>query len=266
MSSSEKSLADFLHDTYDITIVEVDDKTLWHRPIYTVVTPGEQSKPGETTKNALFSDVNFEQHENRNTLLAAIVLEEYSLQGTNYPVTVQLFNGDKELRGMQPTRNKNTWSAVLIPGTQHAVRDKIMFEPPVTHIAVARELFPGISEVESERGVLEIKDGKTSERRLCVDSTDGSPSGAICPLGYMLKHSMIKYETIQAPDRNNKTRNYIVLSEKDYHDALARFRRDTEDARPHAMLTNLGVEVKGMDEKIGSFVLSMRLGIFFYDA
>lgn len=243
----------FVEDKYAIRLIE-DKRDLVYRPIYVCTN-------ADNKKTSLFSHVSGEP---KTVMLAAVVLEEYSLKDTDYPVTVQLSNGETELMGSQTTRTKRTWSAVLLPGHQHSVEDKVLFEPPVTHIAVARELFPDISDEDSKRGITEITTDKSGESWLCVESPDGTAKNAVCPLGFALKHSSSKYELREGP-YHGKSMKYIVLTDRDTRDALQRFRRDTKDTRPIVTLTNMYANVKIMDDNSGSFVLGMKLGVYYYD-
>lgn len=243
----------FVEDKYAIRLIE-DKRDLVYRPIYVCTS-------ADSKKTSLFSHVN---GENKTVMLAAVVLEEYSLKNANYPVTVQLYNGDTELQGSQATSSKRTWSAVLLPGHQQSVEDKVLFEPPITHIAVARELFPDISDEDSKRGITEITTDKSAESWLCVESADGTAKTAVCPLGFALKHSSSKYE-LRDGTYHGSSKKYIVLSGRDTLAALQRFKLDTKDTRPIVTLTRLFINVKGMEDSVDPFVLGMKLGVYYYD-
>lgn len=252
-ASKNEEFVRFVEDRYAIRLIE-DKRDLVYRPIYVCTS-------ADSKETSLFSHVNGDV---KTVMLAAVVLEEYSLQGTDYPVTVQLFNGDTELLGSQATRTKRTWSAVLLPGHQHSVEDKVLFEPPVTHIAVARELFPDISDEDSKRGITEITTDRSGESWMCVESPDGSAKNCVCPLGFALHRSNTKYE-LREGAYHGKTMKYIVLSNQDTKNALQRFRRDTKDTRPIVTLTRILANVKSIDESAGSFVLGMKLGVYYYE-
>lgn len=261
--TSEDPLAAFIEQKYSISLIE-DERKVVYRPTCVVVSAQEPV-------SALFSAAVFDANEERNVMLAVVVLEEYSLCGTDYPVSVQLFHSGstaRELPGTQCTLNKRTWSAVLLPGHQFDVEDKVMFEPPVTHMKLARQLFPNISDAESERGVIKIQSSSMSNWWLCTEETDRGR--IICPLGYVLAKSSSQWETQQgayhaAEHPDKAQRAFIVLPERDAKDQLAKFRVDTQDPRPPVNLTALKVEARALSESAGPFVLSMRIGVFFYN-
>lgn len=255
MTTSQDPLVAFIEEKYSISLIE-DDRKLIYRPICVAAS-------ASVPITAVFSPAVFDHNEDRNVMLAAVVLEEYSLCGTDYPVTVQLYSGSKELLGTQCTLNKRTWSAVLLPGHQFDVDDKVMFEPPITHMKLARQLFPNISDSEASRGIIKIQANGSSDWWLCTEENEKGE--IISPLGYVLSNSSKHWETKQG-SYHEGVRKYIVLAERDAVDQLTKFKTDTQDPRPLVSLPSLKLEVRPLHENAGQFVLSMRMGVLFYNA
>lgn len=251
-------MAQHVEDKYAISLID-DPRDLRYRSIYACAT----STDAQITP---FHAHVMEAHEKRSIMLVAIVLEEYSLQGTDYPVTIQLMNGENELLGTACTRNKRTWSAVLLPGHQFRVEDKVLFEPPITHITRARQLFPDISDAESQRGIIKIESQGQKFWWLCTESINSEPDGALCPLGYAVAKSYDSDDFIKGRHHDHVERNYVVMMEREAMDTLIRFRNDAMDARPIVQLTSLHIHARSMHESGGPFVLGMKLGFFYYDS
>lgn len=248
-------LATYLEKAYSIKLAEPDRELIYRSVTVSVRADNDSS--------VLFTNQVLELHEKKAVMLAAVVLEEYALCATDHPVSVQLRSSETELVGTASTPTKRTWSAVLIPGTQFNIKEKVMFEPPATDIAVAREMFPQISAERCKSAIIEVKNGTFTECWLCVESLDGKPAGAICPLGYVLIKSGAGYSTREG-FYHGGSRQYIVLPKKDTNEALVRFQRDSMDARPIVSLNQLYVDVKS-DESANKFALSMKMGFFYYE-
>lgn len=204
-------------------------------------------------------------------LLAAVVLEEYSLVGTEYPVALQVYNGTVELPGHAMNRAKEDWAAVLCPGTQHTVEDKVLFEPVVTEMGVARSIYPNAEPSLAERGIVKVQRGSETFWWLCVDA-DSNSGEAICPLGYVLAMSRNYGEAYNCPLRlgthheGGIQRRYYALPEDVAMNARNNFLRDAKDARPVVQLKSLKIAAHRTDEQASPFVASFRLGVYFYPA
>lgn len=248
---------------YGITLIP-DSRELVYRPVYTCIDTAADVVNGVDLFAA--SGTN-----NRSSvMIAVIILEEYSLQGTLYPVTVQLKTSVPDaLPGTTSTRANSTWSAVLIPGTQHVVKDKVMFEPPARDMKMAREHFPDYKYERVMKDVIQMTHNGESEARLCIDTTDGKPSGAICALGYSLHHSGKIYPTITTKE-NGVERTYLRLRADEAETAARQFCMDARDARPTMPLNSIRVCASILEASSrsaassSSFVLSMKLGIWCY--
>lgn len=263
-AAARKTLVDVVNEKYGTALVH-DKRQLVYRPIYVCASSSDPDV-------AIFSNIILSAAERKQIMLVIVVLEEYTLHDTSFPVTVQLYRADNdtELPGIDVTRNKNTWSAVLLPMHRSCVLDKIMFEPPMAHIPVARQLFPDISHQESDRNIVDMKTGGSVEETswLCVDTeVKDDPKTALCPLGYALMRSsdpnsyVVRTESY-LPDK--KPHRFICMPKSEKDRLLKQFRVDAMDARPVVNLANVHMRTQSMVETKGVFALSAKLGFYFY--
>lgn len=270
IGAGNSRLARFLRENYDIEIIP-DARQLTYRPVYICIdTSDDRGVNLFASKSISMRD---QINNSATVMIAAIVLEEYSLQGTLYPVTIQLKSdsGSDLLPGTACTRAHSTWSAVLVPGHQHTIHDKVMFEPPVRDMKLARRFYPDIKLSSVKKGVSEITTNGKVYARLSIYSSDDTPEKAECPLGYTLNASGKIYEKLQTTE-NGVTRTYLQLSAHELKAAEDQFYMDAQDARPTLPLTSIKACAKILEsgsEAIkstsASFVLSMKMGIFCYN-
>jgi hypothetical protein len=258
-------LEQYLKKKYGIEVIP-DKRPLSYRPVYACVDTLDEKGVHLFAATSMGSE---EGNGNRTVMIAAIVLEEYSLQGTSYPVTVQLKSAETPLLGTECTRTFSKWSAVLIPGMQHSICNKVMFEPPSRDIKLARKFYPDCTVDFARKEVQETKTNGVLSVKLSVYSEDDTPAKAECPLGYTLYKSGKLYPKSTLTE-NGKTRTYLILSQNEYERAFEQFCQDSMDARPKVPLSSIRAHVQLLDSGSlhrsapSSFVLSMKIGIFCY--
>lgn len=264
MNPERKPNTQTLNDRYNVAVVD-DVNDSMYRPVVVVLT----------SRSPKCYIVEPKDGESASIHLAAIVCDDVALCGVNYPIGIKIFNGDgittPPLDGKNGTNFKGThWADVILPGTQHGAHH-ILFEPGEKELTYAREYFPDVSDEDSQRGIRIGAAALNSKTERWILYTGKDEAGEIiCPLGFVLalqqKNDSAYGVKLVSDNLNGVNRPCYFLPKSDAQTALESFRRDSKDPRPLASLKTLQISATALAECTTDFVLTMKLGMFFYDA
>lgn len=259
MNADAKPMTEHLIDRYDVSVVD-DKRDVSYQRTKITLTAKKRS-----------CLVLLNNADIKSVMLAAVVCDDYTLEGSRGPICVRLSNGQTAIEGTD-TYMGTQWSHVFFPRQSSVTSEtcgKVLFQPSGVHMTAARRLFPNLNESTCMTGIKSEEDvvTKITYWKLSVDID--SEGNYVCPLGYTLGVER-KFKDAYGVELTENTHNgvksrYYLLPKAHGETALAIFKKSVQDPRPNVHFNVFKIEAaKGLPELEEDFVLNLELGIFYY--